>query len=229
MFSSPKLWECCAHLQVTLGSWEPALSILPTPKEIALCIFLWWHIINTSDVMFSSYISSRWLSTMKAPALSLSQPSSAVNLLNVVGVPITGMGTGLSTSPSPTESACWLRWKQVLDFTEEECCRLCQLINDPYNEYLELPLFQLNWKKKKKERKVLSKSRVPLFHEGTTQLSPPIPFRVPSTRLHVVYYSQDSTANLEERTVAQCPRCLAPVSRVCNRDGLWAPKRCRYL
>lgn len=118
-----------------------ALSILPIPEEIALCIFLCWHMMNTSAVLFSSCVLILSLSTMKMPLLSLSPPSGPLNLLNMAGVPIAGMGTGLSTSCSPTESTCWLQWKGAMDVTGEECCRLCQLIRAHFNA----AVFALFW------------------------------------------------------------------------------------
>lgn len=132
------------------------------------------------------------------PVLPLSPPSGAANLLNMAGVPIAGRETGLSGSWSPAENPCWLQWKQAMDFTGEECCRLsahhssfqcCYVcfilggrVNDPLNKYLQLPFFQLNREKKKKFQKVecpcLVKQQPGFF---------PLPFQITSTRLNICF------------------------------------------
>lgn len=84
------------------------------------------------------------------------------------------------------QKAHQLQWKQAMDFTGEECCRLpshhgcfpcCYIcfifgdrINDPSNEYLKLPFFFILIGK----IKAFSKRCVPLFCEVTTWFSSPV-------------------------------------------------------
>lgn len=163
------------------------------------------------------------------PVLSLSPPSGAANLLNVAGVPIAGRETGLSNLWSPTENPCWLQWKQAMDFTEEECCRLsahhssfqcCYVcfilggrVNDPSNKYLQLPFFQLNWEKKKKKFQKVECPCLVKQQPGNNLAFSPCPSRLHPPGSTFVFHPWDSFAEYvkhpEERTLTQCPCCLA--------------------